>query len=363
MANLAFGKRPMIDVKGWIGQTFADPHPKYGPKLMRLSRLPIAFLLLGLLLGLTPRTQAQNSSPYAVVVPVPDTSGIQRNQAFQTALGQVLVRVSGGQDLSDKPGYPEAMQNAAGIVKQFQYQADGGNPPTFTLAVTFDQGAVQRLVTQMGASAAGVKPPLLLIVKGSDGHLLTKDELGALSGAVSKRGYQVSYADPSQLPDLGKLADADPAALSAIGRLYHTGLVLMGDLHANSADWTLISGGQSQHWNAQGNNPNDLFADAGNSATSRLGQALNVIATTDVNGKLWVSGLHSAMDYANLIATLRADPSVRNLYTESAQDDGVLLAVKAGMPLDSLVANLAAGGRAIEGSSHDGADASLRWLH
>jgi hypothetical protein len=331
---------------------------------MRLPRLPIAFLLFGLVLGLAPMAQGQTTnSPYTVVVPVTDTSAAQRNQAFQSALGQVLVRVSGGQDLSAKPGYAEALQNAAGIVKQFQYQADGGNPPTFTLAVSFDQGAVQRLVTQLGATTAGVKPPLLLVVKAGDDHLLGKDDLGALSSAVNKRGYQVSYADPQQLPDLGKLASADPAALSAISRLYHTGLVLMGSLHANGADWTLISGGQSQHWSAQANDKNSLFADAGNNATDRLGQALNVIATGDVNGKLWVAGLHSAMDYANLLATLRADPSVRSIYTTGAQDDGVLLSIKAGMPLANLVANLAAGGRVMEGQSHDGADASLRWLH
>jgi hypothetical protein len=200
-------------------------------------------------------------------------------------------------------------------------------------------------------------------VKAADGHLLGKGELDALTAAINKRGYQASYADPAQLPDLGKLAAADPAALSAISRLYHTGLVLIGTLHANGADWTLISGGQSQQWNAQGNDLNAAFADAGKTATDRLGQALNVIATGDVNGKLWVSGLHSAMDYANLLATLRADPSVRSIATDSAQDDGVMLSVKAGMPLANLVANLAAGGRAMEGDSHDGADASLRWLH
>ncbi|GGA22306.1 DUF2066 domain-containing protein [Dyella nitratireducens] len=332
---------------------------------MRLPRLPIALLLFGLALGLAPMARGQTTnSPYTVVIPVTDTSAAQRSQAFQSALGQVLVRVSGGQDLSSKPGYPEALQNAAGIVKQFQYQADGGNPPTFTLTVSFDQGAVQRLVTQLGATTAGVRPPLLLVVKAGDGHLLNQNELGALTGAINKGGYQVSYADdPSQLPDLGKLAGADPAALSAISRIYHTGLVLIGDLHANSADWTLISGGQSQHWNAQGTDQNGLFADAGQSATGRLGQALNVIATADVNGTLWVSGLHSAMDYASLLATLRADPSVRTIATVGAQDDGVMLSVKAGMPLDNLVTNLAAGGRVMAGDSHDGADASLRWLH
>lgn len=330
---------------------------------MRLSRLLTATLLFGLALGLPPVSQSQTTSPYTVVVPVTDTSAAQRNQAFQTALGQVLVRVSGGQDLSTKSGYPEAMQNAAGIVKQFQYQGDGGNPPAFTLNVTFDQGAIQRLVTQLGATSAGVKPPLLVVVKGGDGKLLGNNDLSALSSAIGKRGYQVSYADPAQLPDLGKLEAADPAALVAISRIYHTGLVLIGELHSNSADWTLISGGQAQHWTAQGADQGSLFADAGKGATDRLGQALNVIGASQINAKLWVSGLHSAMDYANLMSTLRADPSVQTITTLGAQDDGVMFAVKAGMPLDGLMANLTAGGRLMEGSSHDGADASLRWLH
>jgi uncharacterized protein len=330
---------------------------------MRFSRLLIATLLLGLVVGLPRMASGQANSPFNVVVPVTDVSDAQRSQAFSTALGQVLARISGGQDMSSKPGYADAVQNAGGIVKQFQYQRGEGNPPSLTLSVTFDQGAVQRLVTQMGATTAGVKPPLLLVVKGTDGNVLGKDDLGALSDAVNKHGYQVSYGDPSQLPDLGKLAAADPAALSAIARIYHTGLVLVGELHPNAADWTLVSGGQAQHWNAQGNNEDSLFADAGKGATDRLGQALNMIGATNVDGKLWVSGLHSAMDYANLLATLRADPSVQKVSTLGGQDDGVLLEIKAGAPLDGLAANLTAGGRLMQGNSHDGADVSLRWLH
>jgi hypothetical protein len=331
---------------------------------MRLSRLLIVTLLLGLVAGMPPRIAlSQEISPYTVVVPVTDVSEAQRSKAFSTALGQVLARVSGGQDLSSKSGYADAMQSAGGIVKLFQYQRGAGNPPSLTLSVTFDQGAVQRLVTQMGASTAGVKPPLLLVVKGNDGQILGKNDLGTLGDAVGKNGYPVSYADPSQLPDLGKLEAADPAAMSAIARLYQTGLVLVGEMHANGADWTLISGGQAQHWSAQGGNEDGMFADAGKAATDRLSQALNVIGSTEVEGKLWVTGVHSALDYAYLLATLRADPSVQKVSSLGAQDDGVLLLVKAGMPLDGLAANLTAGGRLMQGSSHDGADVSLRWLH
>ncbi|RDS82425.1 DUF2066 domain-containing protein [Dyella psychrodurans] len=333
---------------------------------MRLSRLLIVTLLLGFVTGL-PRIALSQvapppTSPYTVVVPVSDVSDAQRGQAFSTALGQVLTRVSGGEDLTGKAGYGDALQNAAGIVKNFQYQRGEGNPPTLTLAITFDQGAVQRLITGLGATTAGVKPPVLLVVRGADGKVLGKGDLGALADAVGKRGYPVSFADPSQLPDLDKLSTADPAAMSAISRLYHTGLVLLGDVHANGADWTLISGGQAQHWNAQGSG-NDLLAGGGNTAADRLGQALNVIGATTVDGKLWVSGVHSAMDYANLLTVLRSDPSVQKVTTLGAQDDGLLLAVKAGTPLDGLAANLTAGGRLMQGSAHDGADVSLRWLH
>lgn len=353
----------MIDVRGGIGQTFLRiPRPE-ATLPMRLSRLLIVTLLLGLVTGMPRIGLGQGTSPYTVVVPVTDVSDAQRSQAFATALGQVLARVSGGQDLSSNAGYADAVQNAGGIVKQFQYQRGAGNPPSLTLSVTFDQGAVQRLVTQMGASTAGVKPPLLLVVKGSDGQILGKDDLGALATAVQQQGFQVSYADPSQLPDLDKLKAADPAAMSAIARLYQTGLVLVGEMHASGADWILISGGHAQDWSAQGSNEDSMFADAGKGATDRLGQALNVIGVTDVDGKFWVSGLHSAQDYANLLATLRADPSVQKVSSLGAQDDGVLLAVKAGMPLAGLAANLTAGGRMMQGAAHDGADVSLRWLH
>ena len=77
----------------------------------------------------------------------------------------------------------------------------------------------------------------------------------------------------------------------------------------------------------------------------------------------WVSGLDSAMDYANLLNVLRADPSVRSVATLGAENGGMLLLVKSAMPADALAANLAASGKLIRGPAHAGTDASLRWLH
>jgi hypothetical protein len=293
-------------------------------------------------------------------VPVPDTSDAQRSQAFATALGQVLTRVAGGQDLRSNPGYADAVQNASALVRKYQYQRAATG---LSLDVDFEPSAVRRMVSTLGVASAGVKPPVLLLVQGSDGSLLGRTALASLASSAKARGTEVIYPDVTSAPDLAKVTAADPAALAAINQRYHTGLVLVGKLRGGSADWTLLSGGQSQHWQSQGVSQDLLLSNVGDSMVDRIGRQLNVIGVDVNNGKLWVGGLHSARDYAGLLSILRADPSVQKVTTEQAQDDSVMLDVKATLPLNSLAANLAAGGHLLlQNGAHPGADVSLRWL-
>lgn len=326
---------------------------------MRLPRLLIVTLLL--VFAALPASHAQvASSPYAVVVPVADTSDVQRDQAFATALGQVLTRIAGGQDLRSNAGYADALGKAGSMVQKFQYQRAATG---LVLDVEFEPGSVRRLVSRLGVQSAGIKPPVLLLVQGSDGRLLDQAALASLASAAAARGTNVVYPD-GDLPDLARVAAADPAALVAVNRQYHTGLVLLGKLRDGGADWTLISGGQPQRWSDQGASADALLDDAGNGLVDRLGKQLNVIGAGPSEGKLWVSGLDSAMDYANLVAILQDDPTVKQVQTLGAQNSGVLLYVKASVPIGALAANLAAGGRLLlQGEPHPGADANLRWLH
>jgi hypothetical protein len=55
---------------------------------------------------------------------------------------------------------------------------------------------------------------------------------------------------------------------------------------------------------------------------------------------------------------------VKQAQSLGAQNSGVLLYVKASVPIGALAANLAAGVRLLlQGEPHPGADANLRWLH
>ena len=327
---------------------------------MRLSRLLIVALLLGFA-ALSPLHAQGSASPYSVTVPVTDTNDVQRDQAFATALGQVLTRIAGGQDLRSNAGYGDALGKAGSMVQKFQYQRAATG---LVLNVDFDPGSVRRLVSKLGVASAGIKPPVLLLVSGTDGTLFKQAELASLASAAAARGTNVVYPDAANPPDTAKVAAVDPATLAAINQQYHTGLVLLGKLHAGNADWTLISGGQAQRWSGQGATEDVLLGGAGNSMADHIGKQLNVVGATPSEGKLWVSGLASAMDYANLLAILKADPSVQQVVTLGAQNDGVLLQIKASMPLNGLAANLAAGGHLLlQGQPHPGADVNLRWLH
>ena len=326
---------------------------------MRLFRLLTVALLLGF--AALPSLHAQSSgSPYAVVVPVPDTSDEQRDQAFATALGQVLTRIAGGQDLRSNAGYGDALGKASSMVQKFQYQRAATG---LILDVEFEPGSVRRLVSTLGVASAGIKPPVLLLVRDADGNLLDQAALAELASAAAARGTNVVYPDAANLPDTASIAAADPAALAAINQQYQTGLVLLGKVQDGSAEWTLVSGGQPQHWSSQGATDEVVFDDAGNSMVDRIGHKLNVIGAGPSEGKLWVSGLDSAIDYANLVGTLQDDPSVQQVVTLAAHGDGVLLYVRANVPMSGLAANLAAGGRLLQqGTPHEGADANLRWL-
>jgi uncharacterized protein len=326
---------------------------------MRLSRLLLVCFMLGLAPLLSVHAQGQ-VSPYTVVVSVADTSDAARDAAFGDALAQVLARTSGGQDLSSKPGYADVLKGASGIVQQYQYQRVATG---MALQVTFDQSAVQRAVSQMGVSGSGSRPPVLLVVRDEDGSILSRDTLATLTQTVASKGYSTVLADPSKTGDTPNLNSAEPDQVAAMARQYKTGLILLGQVHGNAADWVLLSGGPQQKWTTQGANPAAALTDAGNGLADRLGRQLNVIGSASVDGKLWVSQVNSAMDYANLLAVLRNDPNVRQVTTLSAQGDGMLFSVKASLPMDALSNSLAASGRLLRGETHSDADASLRWVH
>jgi hypothetical protein len=240
---------------------------------MRFPRQLLVGFVLSLFMLLSAVHAQSQVSPYTVVVPVKDTTEPVRDQAFGEGLGQVLTRVAGGQDLRSRAGYGDVIKGAPGLVQQYRYQRGAPGVATgLSLSVTFDQAAVQRAVSQMGVASAGVKPPILLVIRGDDNKVLGKDALATLTQTISTRGYGAVLADPEKIGDTPTVSSIDAEEVMALAKQYRTGLMLVGQVHGNTADWNLVSGGPQQRWTTKAADENAMQADAGNNLADRLCQ-------------------------------------------------------------------------------------------
>ena len=332
---------------------------------MRKSFVPATLLLLALLFGLATAAAADDAL-YSASVPLADASAGARAQAFAQALGAVLGHLSGDPTVVAQPGVAAALKNASALVQQYRYVQGAPGAPLM-LAVSFDPDALQRLARDLALPIwPGPRPPVLAVLSTASGAPLTAAQAAPLLAAGSDRGIVfVLPAAGAPAPDAAALAQGDPNALAAAAARYHTGLLLVGQLGAARAEWTLIIGGQAQAWQGRGGDPGAQLGDGAATAARRLTQRF-ASAPAVVNAQqatLWVSGLQSARDYATLIGILRRDPRVRGLQPLQAQGDGLLLGLNLEVPLSSVSDDLVAGGRLVPDAAHPGAELALRWVH
>lgn len=108
-----------------------------------------------------------------------------------------------------------------------------------------------------------------------------------------------------------------------------------------------------------------LDATAASAATPASGStsAAPTAAGPGGSGTVWVDGLDSAADFATMLSTLRQSPQLHNVVPMAAQNDGVLLQLDYDAPLPEVLNALVAGGHLQTAPAHEGADASLHWVH
>ncbi|MBS0569340.1 MAG: DUF2066 domain-containing protein [Proteobacteria bacterium] len=114
------------------------------------------------LLALAPLAHAQ--SLYTGQVPVNSQSDAERGEALKSALAQVVVKLTGGDNaVLARPNVADAIANAANYVQQYQYAqevatVDGKPQVRLSLVAQFDRMAVDKLVVDLGLGQAGASP-------------------------------------------------------------------------------------------------------------------------------------------------------------------------------------------------------------
>ena len=149
----------MIDVRAAIGQTARIDHWPNRIDLVR-SRIICLCLAIGLCVpALMPAAQAADL--YSARVPVTSQSDAERSGALKTALAQVVVGLTGGDDaVLARPEVSNAIGDAVKYVQQYQYASDvvtdKGQPQVrLSLVAQFDRNAVDKLLADLGLTPAG----------------------------------------------------------------------------------------------------------------------------------------------------------------------------------------------------------------
>lgn len=279
---------------------------------------------------------------YEASVPVVSQSRDERQKALQTALTEILVRVSGRQEIASGLPLPQieaALMQPGRYAQQFRYhrvtlppEVEGGQPqPGLVLQATFDQTAVDDLLRRSGLPIWGRTRPVTLVwlaidehghrflVSNNDSHVVHQ----LLLSKAKRRGI------PLRLP-LMDLTDQSTVRLSDVwgnfeenilkaSQRYQPDGILVGQVYQGfngfwHARWTFHLQGRQYEWDKQGAVLAEVIDPGIDETADTLGRQFAQYDNQNGNDKravlVEVNDVHGLADYNRIYRYLSSLSSV-----------------------------------------------------
>lgn len=251
---------------------------------MSATRRAFMSLLLASLATALPLHAASLAGLAEVTVPVEDQSTSERQAAMETALGEILVRLSGSAEVLESSASDELLRSPARYVQRFRYEnrtvlatpeAASGlrvepvETRQLVLHATFDVDALERRLRSYGLPVWGRERPRTLVLMAVDDPRAGRNVIGrdhGLAQAWEQAGQRRGV--PLMLPamdseDSGRIAVMDiwgvfeEPLLAAADRYDPNATLVVSAWPANNSSWalrgTLLREGEtSQRWELQG---------------------------------------------------------------------------------------------------------------
>jgi hypothetical protein len=286
---------------------------------LRWTVLFLAFVAL-------PVWAVEVASLYSAQVTLDQEEADPRAHAYEMALADVLLRVSGSELSMDAEMVELLFPNPASYVVQFRPGADD------TLWVSFDGDAIQNTLRQAGQTVWGSDRPLTLIwlavdwgqgereIIAADDPVRSRDEARSIDRNRLLRQRVLDIAERRGLPvafplldtiDLQNLSFSDiwggfDDALIAASERYEADTILVGRVRPASSQrnrWSFYFGGEERTWNGEPELVISQVADLLAAEFAISGTA--VLETVDVT----IAGIES-MDAFGAVQNLLAEMTV-----------------------------------------------------
>ena len=236
--------------------------------------LKIVWTVLVLAFVASPVWAIEVPSLYSAQVPLDQEEDDPRARAYELALADVLLRVSGSELSSDVEMVELLFPNPASYVVQSRPGADD------TLWVSFDGDAIQNTLRQAGQTVWGSNRPLTLIwlavdwgqgereIIAADDPVRSRDEARSIDRNRLLRQRVLDIAERRGLPvafplldtiDLQNLSFSDiwggfDDALIGASERYEADTILVGRIRPASSQrnrWSFYFGGEERSWNGE----------------------------------------------------------------------------------------------------------------
>lgn len=258
-----------------------------------------------------------------------------RDEAFRAALGEVLVRVTGRRDVTDRPEVASLLENAAAYAQQFR------RPAPDRLWAAFDGAALERELARLGQPVWGAERPstlLWLAVDAGGGKRFVLASVEELEEEAPIREEVLEAARRRGLPMVFPLMDAEDRAHASFAEVwggfedsilaasarYGVDAVLVGRLAADDLGhgrWMLYAADGVERWSGGVGESIGRLADlfAARFAVVSAGETRTV--------RLVVSGLESIEDYGRVTRFLGNLTAIESLGVESLEESTVVFRV------------------------------------
>ncbi|WP_019604368.1 DUF2066 domain-containing protein [Teredinibacter turnerae] len=325
------------------------------------------FILLTGACFLSFAAQAAEQNYFQAEVAVESQSTAARKQAAETALAEVLVRMSGTMQVLDNPVISKTLPNAISYVEQFQYAPNTNQIQRFdgyneVLSLEFSPAAVERLLRQeAGMPFWPTNRPgtLVWLVEDSASYgrqLLGPDDIPAvfasLNMAAQRRGLPLNFPLMDLEDQLALSADQvwelDETAILSASERYGADVILVGRYSSTSsgrilATWQFFHRDETQVYDSRAED----LAELGGQALDPLADYLGArYAITNAPGEtkalvMQLEGVSDFKSYRGAVGYLENLALTTKVVLAAVRNDTLLLHLSSDAGVDKFISTLA----------------------
>lgn len=346
-----------------------------------MSRV-IACLLMALLVGGGVARAEVVQDLYAATVPVRDQGSDALGSAAGLALAQVLVKVSGAEDVLREPGIAAVLRNARQDVQQYAYLPPTGDDERMRVRMEFAGTRVTDIVLGAGLPLwTANRPPVLvwLVLEDDAGmHFATADHapglVTALRESFAERGlplrlplYDLTDAAALGPQDVWRLDAGQLAAASERYDVRHIVGARLARLAGGeyAGDWTHIEGDKRSDLRIRADSERDYLRQGVAALAGRLAARYAVVASDGAAGGVLVhvSGVEEYADFVAIVRWLEDLEVVQRAAVTKISGNRLELALRAQVDATELATLISLNKRLAPGAvPQPGAALEYEWL-